>query len=115
MHKYQQRLSRHLMCFSERADQSGATGQRLKEGGSINKSLVTLGNVISALGELCFVTFSCPSTKCCGTVVRAPDSHSRELRLNPLQEHDHSVNLVSVQFSCMNNYLAIDSGECFCV
>ena len=36
--------------FSERADATGATGQRLKEGGSINKSLVTLGNVISALG-----------------------------------------------------------------
>jgi len=37
---------------SERADASGATGQRLKEGGHINKSLVTLGSVISALAEL---------------------------------------------------------------
>ena len=35
---------------SERADTSGACGDRLKEGGSINKSLVTLGNVISTLG-----------------------------------------------------------------
>ena len=38
--------------FSERADASGATGQRLKEGGSINRSLVTLGNVISVLGNM---------------------------------------------------------------
>jgi hypothetical protein len=38
------------LAGSERADVTGATGQRLKEGGSINKSLVTLGNVISVLG-----------------------------------------------------------------
>lgn len=31
---------------------AGTTGERLKEGGSINKSLVTLGNVISCLGKL---------------------------------------------------------------
>ena len=39
------------LAGSERADSTGATGQRLKEGGSINKSLVTLGNVISTLGK----------------------------------------------------------------
>jgi hypothetical protein len=32
---------------SERADQTGATGDRLKESANINKSLSTLGNVIS--------------------------------------------------------------------
>ncbi|CAO2578570.1 Kinesin-like protein KIF16B [Lemmus lemmus] len=37
------------LAGSERADATGATGVRLKEGGNINKSLVTLGNVISAL------------------------------------------------------------------
>lgn len=37
--------------FSERANATGATGQRLKEGAHINKSLVTLGSVISALSE----------------------------------------------------------------
>ncbi len=42
---------RHCIASSERADTSGATGERLKEGGSINKSLVTLGNVISTLGK----------------------------------------------------------------
>ncbi|XP_069675474.1 kinesin-like protein Klp98A isoform X2 [Periplaneta americana] len=40
------------LAGSERADSSGATGQRLKEGAHINKSLVTLGSVISALAEL---------------------------------------------------------------
>ncbi|RUS86561.1 hypothetical protein EGW08_005700 [Elysia chlorotica] len=41
------------LAGSERADATGATGQRLKEGGSINKSLVSLGNVISLLAERC--------------------------------------------------------------
>ena len=39
-----------LLSFSERANSTGATGQRLKEGANINKSLVTLGTVISNLG-----------------------------------------------------------------
>ncbi|CAL8334143.1 unnamed protein product [Lota lota] len=39
------------LAGSERADATGATGVRLKEGGNINKSLVTLGNVISALAD----------------------------------------------------------------
>uniref|UniRef100_A0A671SAJ0 Kinesin-like protein KIF16B n=1 Tax=Sinocyclocheilus anshuiensis TaxID=1608454 RepID=A0A671SAJ0_9TELE len=40
------------LAGSERADATGATGVRLKEGSNINKSLVTLGNVISALADL---------------------------------------------------------------
>ena len=36
---------------SERANSTGAKGDRLKEGANINKSLVTLGTVISSLGE----------------------------------------------------------------
>lgn len=39
------------LAGSERANSTGATGQRLKEGANINKSLVTLGSVISALAE----------------------------------------------------------------
>ncbi|XP_076235557.1 kinesin-like protein 98A isoform X2 [Calliopsis andreniformis] len=39
------------LAGSERANATGATGQRLKEGAHINKSLVTLGSVISALAE----------------------------------------------------------------
>ena len=37
------------LAGSERADSTGATGDRLKEGSSINLSLSSLGNVISAL------------------------------------------------------------------
>jgi len=39
------------LAGSERANSTGATGSRLKEGANINKSLVTLGTVISALAE----------------------------------------------------------------
>lgn len=45
-------FSLFLSPFSERANATGATGQRLKEGAHINKSLVTLGTVISTLSEL---------------------------------------------------------------
>lgn len=39
------------LAGSERANATGATGDRLKEGAHINKSLVSLGSVISALAE----------------------------------------------------------------
>ena len=39
------------LAGSERADSTGAKGTRLKEGANINKSLTTLGKVISALSE----------------------------------------------------------------
>ena len=58
------------LAGSERANATGASGQRLKEGAHINKSLVTLGSVISALAEAgskvfflfksaCFLNTSC--------------------------------------------------------
>ncbi|XP_034232452.1 kinesin-like protein Klp98A isoform X2 [Thrips palmi] len=40
------------LAGSERADATGATGKRLQEGAHINKSLVTLGSVISALADV---------------------------------------------------------------
>jgi centromeric protein E len=39
------------LAGSERADQTKADGDRLKEGGNINKSLLALGNVIRILSE----------------------------------------------------------------
>ena len=40
------------LAGSERANSTGAQGARLKEGANINKSLTTLGKVISALAEI---------------------------------------------------------------
>ena len=42
---------KNLLCYSERANLIDYDKDRLKEGANINKSLVTLGNVIKALGE----------------------------------------------------------------
>merc|ERR1719197_1858095 len=39
------------LAGSEKAEQSGATGDRLKEGCAINKSLSALGNVIEKLAD----------------------------------------------------------------
>jgi centromeric protein E len=39
------------LAGSERVSNTGAEGQRLKEGASINKSLLSLGQVISKLSE----------------------------------------------------------------
>lgn len=45
------KLSLVDLAGSERADATGAKGERLKEGANINKSLTTLGKVISSLAE----------------------------------------------------------------
>ncbi|NXU87230.1 KIF1B protein, partial [Xiphorhynchus elegans] len=51
------------LAGSERADSTGAKGTRLKEGANINKSLTTLGKVISALAEMPFPSLSTPQNK----------------------------------------------------
>ncbi|NWH24037.1 KIF1B protein, partial [Grus americana] len=51
------------LAGSERADSTGAKGTRLKEGANINKSLTTLGKVISALAEMPFPPLSIPQNK----------------------------------------------------
>lgn len=48
------------LAGSERADSTGAKGTRLKEGANINKSLTTLGKVISALAEAVSFAISLP-------------------------------------------------------
>lgn len=40
-------IQNFLAVNSERADSTGATGDRLKEGAAINQSLSSLGNVIA--------------------------------------------------------------------
>jgi kinesin family protein 1 len=45
------RISLVDLAGSERANSTGATGQTLKEGANINKSLTTLGRVIAALAQ----------------------------------------------------------------
>uniref|UniRef100_A0A8C6MCP1 plus-end-directed kinesin ATPase n=1 Tax=Nothobranchius furzeri TaxID=105023 RepID=A0A8C6MCP1_NOTFU len=51
------------LAGSERADSTGAKGTRLKEGANINKSLTTLGKVISALAEVVSFTFDSKKKK----------------------------------------------------
>lgn len=62
------------MAGSERADATCATGQRLKEGAHINKSLVTLGSVISALSELSLDTTRRNKANCPQTFIPYRDS-----------------------------------------
>lgn len=53
------------LAGSERADSTGAKGTRLKEGANINKSLTTLGKVISGLAEVVsIVRCHCRSLHC---------------------------------------------------
>ena len=55
------------LAGSERADSTGAKGTRLKEGANINKSLTTLGKVISALAEV--VSLLPPANEVWGKVI----------------------------------------------
>ncbi|XP_043341697.1 kinesin-like protein KIF14 [Cervus canadensis] len=50
-HRIQSRINLVDLAGSERCSATGTIGERLKEGVSINKSLLTLGKVISALSE----------------------------------------------------------------
>ena len=51
------RVSLVDLAGSERAVKTGAVGERLREGSNINRSLTTLGLVISKLAEQVFINF----------------------------------------------------------
>lgn len=81
------------LAGSERADQTGATGDRLKEGAAINLSLTALGNVISALAD--------QST---GKNVRVPyrDSSLTKLLMNALGGNSKTIMIAAISPADIN-------------
>ena len=81
------------LAGSERADQTGATGDRLKEGAAINLSLTSLGNVISALAE-----------NSSGKNVRVPyrDSVLTKLLMNALGGNSKTIMVAAVSPADIN-------------
>ncbi|TPX70411.1 hypothetical protein SpCBS45565_g01720 [Spizellomyces sp. 'palustris'] len=82
------------LAGSERVTSTGATGTRLKEGGSINQSLLALGNVISALSSQ----------------TRTPTQHVsyRDSKLTYLLSDSLGGNALTVMIAC-----ATPSGSCY--
>lgn len=75
------------LAGSERAKKTGATGERFKEGVSINQGLLCLGNVISVLGD--------PSKK--GEHVRYRDS-----KLTRLLQDSLGGNSITLMIACIS-------------
>lgn len=68
-----------MLCpFSERADSTGATGDRLKEGAAINQSLSSLGNCIA--GKQLFILL---------------DSSLTTTNLEPCDKSDNKMNMMT--------------------
>uniref|UniRef100_A0A668VM85 plus-end-directed kinesin ATPase n=1 Tax=Oreochromis aureus TaxID=47969 RepID=A0A668VM85_OREAU len=78
------------LAGSERADSTGAKGTRLKEGANINKSLTTLGKVISALGELSPADINYDETL---STLRYAD-RAKQIRCNAVINEDPNNRLV---------------------
>jgi kinesin family protein 1 len=68
------------LAGSERANSTGAQGTRLKEGANINKSLTTLGKVISALAEQTAATSSSLSTSMTNLKMKSASSSTSHLK-----------------------------------
>jgi len=83
------------LAGSERADSTGAKGTRLKEGANINKSLTTLGKVISALADISVI----PSSPVSYSIAFQPCYCMVRLSYNPQQKNE--VTLLSLRF-CYN-------------
>lgn len=91
------RLNLVDLAGSERAKATGATGSRLKEGSQINKSLVALGNVISALGKVVdHILMSTPLARNCVQHTAANNSFCTVLSwipINPRLDATHQLGL----------------------
>ena len=83
------------MAGSEKAGQTGAEGQRLKEGCAINKSLTVLGNCISVLADRA-------SGKAKSAVVPYRDSNLTRILQNALGGNSKTIMICAVSPASMN-------------
>lgn len=83
------------LAGSEKAGQTGATGQRLKEGCAINKSLTVLGNCISILADK-------SSGKASKTVVPYRDSNLTRILQNALGGNSKTIMICAVSPASLN-------------
>ena len=83
------------LAGSEKAGQTGATGQRLKEGCAINKSLTVLGNCISVLAEKA-------SGKASKAVVPYRDSNLTRILQNALGGNSKTIMICAISPAALN-------------
>lgn len=83
------------LAGSEKAGQTGAEGQRLKEGCAINKSLTVLGNCISVLAEKA-------SGKSKNSVVPYRDSNLTRILQNALGGNSKTIMICAVSPASLN-------------
>lgn len=83
------------LAGSEKAGQTGAEGQRLKEGCAINKSLTVLGNCISVLAEKC-------QGKSKTSVVPYRDSNLTRILQNALGGNSKTIMICAISPSSIN-------------
>lgn len=83
------------LAGSEKAGQTGAEGQRLKEGCAINKSLTVLGNCISVLADRA-------SGKAKNAVVPYRDSNLTRILQNALGGNSKTIMICAVSPASMN-------------
>ena len=83
------------LAGSEKAGQTGAEGQRLKEGCAINQSLTTLGNCISVLADKAM-------GKAKKTVVPYRDSNLTRILQNALGGNSKTIMICAISPASMN-------------